>query len=959
MQQGQAAAQTPFQQPAAPVAGFSQDQLSAFQNVNNAQGMAQPYINQAAQDFTPQGTQAFLNPYASNVMASLQNTFGEQQQQATGQLTQAAGGVGADRIAVGQADLANQQGLAAGQTMSNLYGQAAQQAQSAGYGTAALGSQAQNAALQGAQAQLGTGGLQQQLSQAQLNSPYQQQLAQLAYPFQTAQFNAGITGALAPGLGGTTSGQGATQTTPAPPSIWSQILGLGTAAGAGVGAYNQFGGSSTGGTGKGATSMNGQLSLPQQVPGYQSAARGGAVYARGGVPGYDDGGSTALPAGPFAQVPQGLDNAPIDIAPKSVVPAEQLTPIKANIPQLNLNPPQAAAQASPSGSDIASAVGSAAKIAALFAKRGGAIPGYADGGDTMEERFKPAIDAIANGDFDPAGANSTTFQGQPGMAASNTGVIPIPRARPSGASADNSDTDTPAYPPATATASTRDAYAQAPPADDNTPTHTPVPGPRDAGFAGSPWAALMQAGLAIAGGTSPYAGVNIGKGAQEGVKTLEAQRAAEQKDTTINQAAKRLQMEADAHVDAMTKLTKQQSVANERADAKDEEAKRQFDRPYNELTKAQQATIDRDEKKERLEAQKPVVMGTGPYGPIYGKRDPNTGELTPINPENNFPPPTAPATPPASGTSAPAPDSAPAPQPTSASLPPTVANARAEGLPETGTFKNEAPPSSVNPAALEGLKTADANTVKAIAEGRQAFLPLTRNNAYNHFIMDKVHEYDPDVDQTTYSRRGRTANFFAVGTQGGGGQNIAAMNTFGQHAGRLLELSAALDRGQFKNANEIKNWMAEHGFTLGQTKGVQDTLGAYEVAQKAVADEGAKVFAGTNSALADRSAWEGKFDPSNPASVTRAKLQEVVKLIDGRLNSLTAQYNDGMRTTHEPQEFIKPKTREIFDRIRANEKATAAPAPAATAPASPQTATPKQIIQNGHTYDLQPDGSYR
>jgi len=40
--QAQNAAQLPFNIPQAPVAGFSQDQQSAFGNINNAQGMAQP-----------------------------------------------------------------------------------------------------------------------------------------------------------------------------------------------------------------------------------------------------------------------------------------------------------------------------------------------------------------------------------------------------------------------------------------------------------------------------------------------------------------------------------------------------------------------------------------------------------------------------------------------------------------------------------------------------------------------------------------------------------------------------------------------------------------------------------------------------------------------------------------------------------------------------------------------------
>src|SRR6266702_3585835 len=74
-------ANLPMNIPQAPVAGFSQDQQTAFGNINAAQGMAQPYINQAQQYFSPQGTQQFLNPYAQNVMAGLQNVFGQQASQ--------------------------------------------------------------------------------------------------------------------------------------------------------------------------------------------------------------------------------------------------------------------------------------------------------------------------------------------------------------------------------------------------------------------------------------------------------------------------------------------------------------------------------------------------------------------------------------------------------------------------------------------------------------------------------------------------------------------------------------------------------------------------------------------------------------------------------------------------------------------------------------------------------------
>src|SRR5262245_63150833 len=104
-------------------------------------------------------------------MANMQDVFGQQMKQATGNSIARAGGVGADRIAVAQSNLAKQQDLAAGQVSAQLYDQAAQQAQSGAMGYGNLGNAYQNSVIQGANALLGTGGLQQQLSQAQANAP--------------------------------------------------------------------------------------------------------------------------------------------------------------------------------------------------------------------------------------------------------------------------------------------------------------------------------------------------------------------------------------------------------------------------------------------------------------------------------------------------------------------------------------------------------------------------------------------------------------------------------------------------------------------------------------------------------------------------------------------------------------------------------------------------------------------
>lgn len=279
------------------MAGFTPDQLQAFQQTQQQQGIAQPYYNQAqnlynqsAAPISGQQISQYLNPYAANVMANLQESQGQQMNDVTGRLQQQAGGVGGDRIGVAQGELARQQNLATGQTMAGIYGSAlsaaqqdAQRQQAAAYGVGNLGGAAQNAAMQGTQALLGQGSLQQQLQQAQLNAPYQNQLAQLALPYQQAQYLSGITGGLAGALGGTTAtqqqGTGATNgftagqsntasagnttsagttnnvgslngimqsfgngtSTPAAPSFASQIAGLGTAGAGVVGALNSAG----------------------------------------------------------------------------------------------------------------------------------------------------------------------------------------------------------------------------------------------------------------------------------------------------------------------------------------------------------------------------------------------------------------------------------------------------------------------------------------------------------------------------------------------------------------------------------------------------------------------------------------------------------------------------------------------------------------------------------------------
>lgn len=648
--QAQSAAQSPFQLPVAPVAGFTPDQLQAFQQTQQQQGMAQPYYNQAQGLFNQSaapisGSQVnnYLNPYAGYVMQNLAEQQGQQMNDLTGKATQAAGGVGADRIGVAQGELARQQSLASGQTLSGIYGSAlsaaqqdAQRQQSAAYGIGQLGGASQNAAMQGTQALYGMGSQQQQLNQAQLNAPYQNQLAQIAYPYQQAQYLAGITGSLAGAMGGTTYSNQNGSNTPAQPSIFSQIAGAGTAGIGALGAFGAFGSNPTYGNGNmfSGDAYGGSSGSPiiTGTPGPTlNAGDYGPGYASGGEASGEPSWMTADPT-----------------IPTIAMHASQ-------VQQPKVQPLNMSSDKGSSGPGIGDIIGSVAKLAPLFLARGGAAyPKFADGGETVdyipesfEDRFR---DAATMGQIErPRFAESPTLGDMPRSLAlshylnnpsahrayndpGNKAMEPVNVSPNASASADpqsavinpgnpyrepsredtqkwRADTDTiqgrgagagptkltvnPVYKPLAAAADddTPRTLAQLSPVGQNVAdsNRTSMQGRTydvpykdldldntSRQLSRNPWTALISAGAGMMAGSSPFAGVNIGKGMQEGLKTLESQRSGDREDEAINQRAKQLAMQAEQHLDEYTRVTPAQAMTAEAARATREQNKWQL-----------------------------------------------------------------------------------------------------------------------------------------------------------------------------------------------------------------------------------------------------------------------------------------------------------------------------------------------------------------------------------------------
>ena len=206
---GFAQAQQPQQQyTGSLVQGFTPQQEQAFSTIQNAQGIATPFVNAASQ-YAAQGAtpvqsqqwnqaaaQQYYSPYQQDVVNATQGQFdlgnATQQSNLKGSIA-GAGAFGGDRQSIAQAALAGQQGQTSAPVIAGLENQGytnAQQefntqnqaqmqaqmasnqaAQNAAYTNAMLGPEALNTTLTGASANLQAGGLQQQIGAGAAQHP--------------------------------------------------------------------------------------------------------------------------------------------------------------------------------------------------------------------------------------------------------------------------------------------------------------------------------------------------------------------------------------------------------------------------------------------------------------------------------------------------------------------------------------------------------------------------------------------------------------------------------------------------------------------------------------------------------------------------------------------------------------------------------------------------------------------
>ena len=234
--------------PAQEVAGFTPDQLKAFQMAGKGIGAWQPFMDKAegyadqfaTGEFDPESYKKFLDPYQDYVTQGIS----EQYDKAINQANLGAAGKGAfggSRQGITHAELLGGKALGIGQSLSQGFGTAMGLArgdfenQMQRYGTAAgmtagMGLQTQQAGQADVASLMGAGSVQQQRLQQQLDAKYKADLTNRYDPQQRFSWMSDIFRGVPSGQMATTVGT-SPMTNPLSQALGAGIFGAGVAQG--------------------------------------------------------------------------------------------------------------------------------------------------------------------------------------------------------------------------------------------------------------------------------------------------------------------------------------------------------------------------------------------------------------------------------------------------------------------------------------------------------------------------------------------------------------------------------------------------------------------------------------------------------------------------------------------------------------------------------------------------------
>lgn len=923
------------------IAQFTPDQIAAIEAQRGVQGLTSPGFT-AANQYLEQGSTPIdfgrvgdlYNKISGPQLESMYDLYRQQMGQTTRDLVGAAGGTNADRVGVGQANLAKQQALATGEATSRWYQQAMDQynqekmrQQSAAVlgGNLTMGQLAGR--LQEIQGLTTSGEKQWALAQLMKDAPWAFQNEQAMWPVQQAMMMAQATGQLAPGLGGTKTGQ----TTYPAPSFLSQIAGPLTAGIGAVGKYglpnfgNMFGGGEQnpydvgGANSDWAYGENGQI-IPNSAYEFGGAYGGRIPYADGGEAGYSN-------------YPSGPDSFWDEMGRPPTIPSPSAGGKGSGTSGLGSG--GGGGDGFMGGkSDLTDAINLGLKVLPFVLSQGGAVPAkptafdklmeYAHGGE-VEPPKKAEGGAWGNiSDYDSTISlpDGTTVSypkfnaNKPETWGLGDGKLPAP-GTPNpppmpGAFDPEKDPDLGEQPGQTALgyAPTGASPTIAPtiraPAEGELPripNYPAMAGPISRDSASDPWGALMRAGFGMMAASGkrdanglPLSGLGvIGEGAKVGFADMDEQAKQARED-------QRLQMQAQQHLfnaqkDLLPYTTQtatqkeQHRIVEDHYKRADQLARDIHERSYSELNAKDKAEIDRKIEqdklkreefeakynkltmKEKMEELRPFKIKDEDGNELTAIRDLEGGGFKIIDPITGKP-----------------------------RNPTEIEEAR-----ERASYVGDQYLATLSPARQEMLK--------ALRDGRM--LPPTGSALRSESIerlMKQAFRAFPGWDASVGKARYETRADFSKGVAS---RNVTSTETVMSHMENLVRTSEMLAGSKLRSWNRVENVLRDQ---FGET-----ALASYLSSRAAVSEEIAKMFQGAGVTTEDaKKRWLDVLDHARTPEQFKAVVKELLSLSEGRMNALANQWNRGMnqKTEADPEyknsgkEFLSPENQEKFEKLK-------------------------------------------
>lgn len=199
---------------------------------------------------------------------------------------------------------------------------------------------------------------------------------------------------------------------------------------------------------------------------------------------------------------------------------------------------------------------------------------------------------------------------------------------------------------------------------------------------------------------------------------------------------------------------------------------------------------------------------------------------------------------------------------------------------------------------IKTVKPSMANTIKAIAEGRQTFASMGIRGPEREKLVNMVNQYDPTYDEADAKSRYKSMNDFTTGKNG---NTVRSLNVSIDHLGTLQHAADALKNGNVQMFNQFGNAIAS---ATGQPAPTD-----FNATKKIVADEIVKGVVGSGGGVSDREEAAKSIAAVKSPAQLAGVINRYKDLLGGQLHGLKKQYEATTKRTDFEDRFLTPEAR--------------------------------------------------